>query len=970
MSNPSNRLAKFRSYSYYHVLVMCDCTATADALTQSQDIGIWEHATSQTAATDDRAQTRNLGRYAPKQLPESGRYIVLINGSQDANYVITSAKWYTGTAASAVPGDRATSIAVEGSLQISEPKGIAFLDQVVQCSIALGVDAAQVVFVLKTFFVGFAFDSAQGDYPELIADVPPINLIAYDVVGSFTEQGGTYEMQFVAVAHGAARLPQYSKSVNAMNVTAGNSLEQTFSKLQNVINQSYSQYFDSVVSQIQATDAPQVDKDAVIGSLRRVNYVIDVGPDYRDTNGNIKYTVSNQSQQFKNTSGCGDAAQITFPTSTSIESAISTIMLMCPQVQSDMSQGDTSTKIKYEYKIHTALESKPALNSTDGSFEYTVYYRVERFMVPKTIAFDSAFQALSEDDAVLRQSEHYDTVRRNLIEFDYMYTGKNIDILEFDMKVNMGMAYLQTATLANTFKSQLERVGHRDMQASTQDVNAQSTRFGGAIVQTPVFFGTQLRTPNLLNQQNTSSAIQSAYTMTKHASLEVAEASMKIIGNEKLLGSTSITTSSEHVIRSGGRVPETNTPDSSDFKDWSIVPAFVKVNIKMPRENDDFALFTGQTTGDPEASGATDYAREFWFDGYYYAYGIEHSFDQGEFTQNLQMVGIPKKSAFDSTRENSTREVNLPLTAPKPFDNRVGCGPTTPSPTTASGTTAAAVPQTPPAGNTNPTTIADANTLNRNAASPADVRGWSKADPRVQAAIIDAAQRYGVDVVIMAQFAAKESSFNPRAHPPGSASSAAGLYQFLKATWNGLVSAGSVLGLSESTGLVTSPGKTPLSNDVRYDPALNAYGGAAFLRDNARAIGSKEAGDLYLAHFLGPATARRIINDVRTTGGNTLFSNVVGSATAANIAKANPTIVNSATTSLSIRNWAATSMAKLLTNQPTKAVPPPATPPRTADQPVASVQNCDVQSAKKDTTPCGPSTQKPEAAVKPTTTTQ
>jgi len=990
MSNPSNRLAKFRSYSYYHVLAMCDCSATADTLALSQELNVWDHATPETAVQDDRAQSKNLGKYAPKRLEGSGKYIILINGATDAAYTITEAKWTSATAANAVQGDRGTSIAIEGSLRVSEPKGIAFLDQVVQCSVALGVDASQVVFVLKTFFVGHAYDPARGDYQDHIVDVPPINFIAYDVTGSFTEQGGEYQIQFVAAGHGAARLPQYGKAVNAMSITAGDSLEATLRKLQDNINESYDLYFDCVYEQIQSTNGTE--KEELLRSLRRVNYVIEVGPDYKASNGQVAYTVTNQPQQYKNTAGCSDTAQITFPASSSIESAINTIMLMSPQVQADMAKGDTASGAKYEYKIHTALESKPVDGANEDTLEYTVYYRVERFLVPKTIAYDPAFQALAQDDEQLKADPRYDQIRRNLIEFDYIYTGKNIDILEFDMKVNMGLAYLQTATLANTFKSQLERSANRQMQASTQDVNTQGVRFGGALVQTPVFFGSQVRVPNLINQQNAGNAIQSAYTLTKHASLEVAEASMRIIGNEQLLGSTNRTSSPANVIASASRSQTTNTPDSADFKDWTLVPAFVKVNIKMPRDNDDFNLFTGSSkTGNPNDAGATDYARDFWFDGYYYVYGIEHAFENGEFTQNLQMIGIPKKSAFDATKNNSSREVNITQDVGRCFDNQVGCG-TAGSSSAAGGSTTAphtAVPEMPPSGTTAPTNTADANTLNRSARDPANVRGWTNASPSVKAAIIEASNRYGVDIVIMAQFAAKESSFNPKAHPPGSASSATGLYQFLKATWNGLVKQGKVLGLNATDGVVNTPGKTPAANDPRYNAQLNAYAGAAFLRDNARAIGSTDAGDLYLAHFLGPETARKVIASCNSNGGNSKLSAVLGTQQAADIAAANPTIVNANTTCASLRAWAATSMARLLINQtqtakqtaPVQSVVPPSqaagdaarTAPataRTADKAVAAVQNCNTQSAKKDVNPCGPTAQTTNTTSKPTATTQ
>lgn len=969
MSNPPNLLASFRSYSYYHVLAMCDCSQTADALAKSTDLNVWNHATKDTRIEDLRPQTQDLGPYSPKKINGGGNYIILINGSTDASYVIESAKWTTATGASAVPGDRSTSIAVEGSLKVSEPKGVAFLDQVIKCCVALGVDSAQVVYVLKTFFVGHLDgrqptpDSGVMDH-EFIADINPVNFIVYDVSGSFTESGGSYEMQFVGAAHGATRLPQYSKAVNSMSVTAGDSLQQTLINLQDNINKGYNQYYNCVVEQVKAM---QGDAGSVAASLRPVKYVIEVGKDYTGQNEK-KYTVTNQVQQYKNTAGCGDPAQVTFPAHTSIESAINTIMMMSPQVQADMAVGDTATQVKYEYKIHSALVSKP-VGSQPGEIDYTVYYRVERFMTPKAISYNSAFDILQKDDDALRSDPVYAAIRRNIIEFDYMYTGKNIDILEFDMKVNMGMAYLQTATIANTFKSQLEPGPNKVMQPSMADLNSHTVRFGAG-VPTPVFFGSQIKAPSLINTQNAGHAIQTAYTLTKHASLEVTDVSMKIIGNTQILGSANATTSP--IAVESGTVSDYKKANErgANFADWSRMPAYVKVKIKMPRSNDDFFLFSGQTTsGDPSTDpGVGDYARDFWFDGYYYVVSVDHVFDNGEFYQVLQMLGLPKRSAFQAAQATATQEAKINTSVGTCFDNAIGISPQTT-------TTTPTVPYAPVSG-TDPTTRNDAATANASANDPSQVKGWDTASPQVKEAIRIASERYGVDATIMAQFAYRESSFNPTASA-APRSSATGLYQFLQGTWNGLIKQGKVAGVTQLSTAATHQGSgsswsKPLATDPRMDPYANALAGAAFLKENAATIGSSSAGDLYLAHFLGPGSARKIIASDKLTGGHLPMSVVLGSDTMNRIIAANPTEIKSTTTVGEVRAWAERKMAGSLKNPiavadqrkpqattgTTQGQSSPSSNPqntkKTAADSVAAVQNTKIQEAKKDANPCGP----------------
>lgn len=968
MSKPSSRLSAFRSYSYYHVLAMCDSSNTADLLSKSWEPDTWEHATAETRAADDRPRSKDLGKYSPKCVYDdngkcAGRYIILIDGSTDAAFSITQARWSSSTAAAAVPEDGNASLAVEGSINISEPKGVAFLDQVVKCSIALGVDSSQIVYCLKTFFVGYVEDPVLGDRMERISDVPPINFIAYDVTGSFTEQGGTYEMLFVALANGASRLPQYSKAVNSLNVTAGDTLYDTMISLQKNILDNYDKYYNCIVSQLEAANNPAA--TALKDSLCKVDYVIDVAPEY----SSARYKVTDQPIQMKNTAGCGDKAQIHFPTNTSIETAISTIMQMSPQVREDMTIGDKTTGVKYEYKVHTCVKSEPVTGSDAnvGKLKYTVYYRIERFMSPTTVVKDPAFQLLAQDSAdnLIRTGAdaRYRTLRNNLMEFDYMYTGKNIDILEFDLKVNMGMAYLQTATLANTFKGQLEPVPSKMTSGSQQDFDrrANDGRFSdGTVMQTPVFFGKQIGTPKFINTVNSGAAIQSAYTLAKHASLEVAEAKVRIVGNDRLLHSTNRSTSPEVMMsRTGAQAmaESAEAPMEADFRDWTITPAYVKIKIKMPRDNDDFALFTGQVSDDQLASTSNaDYARDFWFDGYYYVCGIDHVFDNGEFSQTLDMISIPKVSTIESLKTSDNKEVDLGVKIEDCFDSKIGCG--KPAAETSSDEPVAPVVATPPPGEA--LSALDAETINGMKRRLSDVKGWDSAREDVKQAIMNAAAQYNVDEVVLAQMCYQESKFDPNARPRRKdgtyASSAVGLFQFLKGTW-----APNGVGVDSNLTHAVLADK-----DTRYNPQYNAFAGAKYLSTNARIINSDHVGDLYLAHFAGPGSAKKIIAWDEKTNGTATLIDAWGAEQAQAYAAANKGYIRADMTVRELRTWAAVKMAKTLKNavvharnsnpkrQNVQANPQlladtaqgQPTPKRKASEAVASQQNCKAQDAK------------------------
>ena len=112
-----NPLAKFKSYSYYHVLAVCNSSETADVLaSQTSDIvDSWLHP----AGTVGTKTSEDLGRYAPKSLGQGMQYCILINGATDSTYSITKVAIQTLVGAGAVNNDRYTSLAVEGESALS-----------------------------------------------------------------------------------------------------------------------------------------------------------------------------------------------------------------------------------------------------------------------------------------------------------------------------------------------------------------------------------------------------------------------------------------------------------------------------------------------------------------------------------------------------------------------------------------------------------------------------------------------------------------------------------------------------------------------------------------------------------------------------------------------------------------------------------------------------------------------------------
>ena len=120
----------------------------------------------------------------------------------------------------------------------------------------------------------------------------------------------------------------------------------------------------------------------------------------------------------------------------------------------------------------------------------------------------------------------------------------------------------------------------------------------------------------------------------------------------------------------------------------------------------------------------------------------------------------------------------------------------------------------------------------------------------VRDALANAARVVGFSEPILNAIAYKESTFDPSARPYSKKlgkylSSAAGLFQFIDSTWKSVVAR-----FGERYGVP--------KNADRMDPYYNAIMGAAFLKHDvypsiAQAVGTPNATDIYLGHFMGPA---------------------------------------------------------------------------------------------------------------------
>ena len=150
----------------------------------------------------------------------------------------------------------------------------------------------------------------------------------------------------------------------------------------------------------------------------------------------------------------------------------------------------------------------------------------------------------------------------------------------------------------------------------------------------------------------------------------------------------------------------------------------------------------------------------------------------------------------------------------------------------------------------------------------------SNAATQITGAIRQAARSTGISFEYLLTTAKIESNLNSSAQ--ASTSSAKGLYQFIEQTWLGtLKGSGAANGYGQYADAISrsadgrydvaDPGMRAAIMRLRSDPQASATMAGSFTRANADqlagAIGRQPSeGELYIAHFLGPAGAGKLIN--------------------------------------------------------------------------------------------------------------
>lgn len=642
MSSPPNALDAYRSYSYHHILIAADSTDTAHALSEENKISRFEHPDV---------------KFCPQEY-KGGKYVVLINGITDSQFVIQSAKWSTvpiPTIGSAT-ASRVTSVqtmAVDGEIEILEPQGINFFNVLVNITRMLKIDPSLIAFVLKTVFVGHRHDGET----TLISNIKPLLFMMVDINAAIEVSGATYNMSLVGIANGAAKLPHVNAIVSGLSMHIEGTLDNAFKTLTTKITGVYDRMWEKVVK------PGGCGVSVKAGEFTKVRYEFDLDDSYKPlTAGNQmdpKYADSTKEGGYASNLG----------ESSSIENIITTIMLSSEDVV-NQAKGKLPDE-RFMFKISSSVRTDAQKD------EFIVTFHINKFK------------------AVVVPTKDFLTFTPPAgsgITFDYIFTGKNIDIVDMDIKMEYGLMFFQVLAAEGTSAtSALELLEHYNpdtfvkASGSPQVFDDDGSKTladcaagaGKGKIRRPMFLGTSLKHPMFRDTKELGPSASFNAMLNRHAAIENLGVKVKIRGNPQLLSDT--TQLPEDLYTNVAKVPPLIVPPDGDatlVEDLSVLfpeihktPAYVKINVFAPHSWSG----QGQRTegGDViPASYQLEHGRNLWYDGWYYVIQIDNVFDNGEFTQEMDLLSlpteIPEQEADPECQKIAAAEQQVEATTPSP----------------------------------------------------------------------------------------------------------------------------------------------------------------------------------------------------------------------------------------------------------------------------------------------------------------
>jgi hypothetical protein len=626
MSYPPNPLDKFRSHSYHHFLFAANSTNILTAFLQQGDTSFIEKVFG------DEIKVEGID-------PESEKLVMVVNPLIESNIFIDNVKFTTTMFNPPASTGFEKNLLLTGSgtgkldMTILEPRGVGFLTKLRDINIKLKASSVGLTYMLMTVFVGHTYENTT----EQVFGGNVLTLTLHSLKSVFTHTGGVYSAEFVLTQYGAPQkmgslgVSHRNYNPQSKDGTLLSALKDYEKKMNDDLRDEWKKMgnspasFSNKLTQVHFTIPPAWE----LYTMKTNNVDNAVEIDHSNpSNKSVDYERSDAAARGLGTSYNSSGGKV------NIEDVLTSIIRKCPKVYENYNRDG----IPHFWKIESAL--------TSNKDTATMHFDVSEYMVP-TPSADVADDS-EENSGMI---------------FDYIYTGKNSDILAYAMEISPE-AGLTFVNVGDTGQRPNESYAEQKFSA------ADKVTGGGAVEDTnksrePVqAIRSGMNDPQTKSEQHT----QNIHSVDIHGigikqrknyqlaaaayvSKSVLTATLTIRGNPSLfyqyIPSVMPHKDSEYkaqkdeihqnasdaakLVVEGKGTPmkeSASGPVSVASVAPTMVPMMVKVRVRTPEY---------------DVAGNVVRTVPFWFDGWFKCMEVEHNFTGGQFTQVLKMVAqLPK----------------------------------------------------------------------------------------------------------------------------------------------------------------------------------------------------------------------------------------------------------------------------------------------------------------------------------------
>jgi len=677
MSVPVNPLDRFRSYAYHHILVAAGSTEAIRAFTTGEG---------------EVLKNLKLGQTAGGQGSE---YYLVFDTRKNSFFSITDVS-YTSSAF-ANTSRMSNTIYSTVDMQIVDSTGMTLVNYLkwLQDN-GLKTSLYKMVFMLKTIFVGHTYD---GKTETVYQDAIP--MVLKNMVLNPSHQGSQISASFCPITNGAVYfMEDYSRTFDIPSVfSSTGKLSDALKNLQLVLNYNSRQWFQKLQLEITKNDETKKEQPS-LGYGKLVQYMITIPDDWESFSvlgifDRMTETVFKKIGIKNPVTPSGVKIGFTVNPKTEILDLIEQILKQSTDVQKLASNENVKKGFIRTYKIIPTV--------TSDETTVVIHFDIVNFTIPK-IEDDSnkteGKDQVGKTSAFVKPKSDSDS---NVFTFDYLFTGKNADILNFDLKMNnINLAIADDLIIGD--KSSQESAKDQKDKETDEAKTVKKTVLLNVKEKDPILppFKTLSQAQNVSWSTETDSrsdVVKSRQQFIQNMSKIYAACSqdliLKIRGNPDLYKRFTDSTLMPHVksidfnsfsdgkyvtseaflstVEKGSafaqseevmykealkkRTAEMGVAElQQSEKISSLLPLYVKVNIKL--QNVDLIADHFDTSFKPYD--------KFWYDGYYIVRKIVHHFSKGEFHQELLIGAVvddlfgqeqSDKNKVDTATDKSDKEV-------------------------------------------------------------------------------------------------------------------------------------------------------------------------------------------------------------------------------------------------------------------------------------------------------------------------